>query len=94
VVPPGQETEEVNDDFTDDTAGLEDQPTDQTTQADEQQQQQPNGQPLVKTPEQLLQELQRQQQQQQQNPQSGQPPQGVLPNQPPTAAPANPNKPD
>ena len=66
VVPPGQETEEVNDDFTDDTAGLEDQPTDQTTQADEQQQQQPNGQPLVKTPEQLLQELQRQQQQQQQ----------------------------
>jgi hypothetical protein len=65
VVPPGQETEEVTDDFNDDNAGLEDQPTDQTTQADEQQQQ-PNGQPVVKTPEQLLQELQRQQQQQQQ----------------------------
>ena len=65
VVPPGQETEEMNDDFSDDTAGLEDQPTDQNTQADEQQQQ-PNGQPGVKTPEQLLQELQRQQQQQQQ----------------------------
>ena len=66
VVPPGQETEEMSDDFSDDTAGLEDQPADQTTQADEQQQQQPNGQPAVKTPEQLLQELQRQQQQQQQ----------------------------
>jgi len=62
VVPPGQETEEMNDDFADDTAGLEDQPADQNTQADEQQQQ-PNGQPMVKTPEQLLQELQRQQQQ-------------------------------
>ena len=65
VVPPGQETEESTDDFSDDTAGLEDQPADQTTQADEQQQQ-PKGQPGVKTPEQLLQELQRQQQQQQQ----------------------------
>jgi hypothetical protein len=65
VVPPGQETEESTDDFSDDTAGLEDQPADQTTQADDQQQQ-PNGQPGVKTPEQLLQELQRQQQQQQQ----------------------------
>ena len=62
VVPPGQETEEMNDDFGDDTAGIEDQPTDQTAQADDQQQQ-PNGQPVVKTPEQLLQELQRQQQQ-------------------------------
>jgi hypothetical protein len=61
VVPPGQETEEMNDDFSDDAAGLEDQPADQNTQADEQQQQ-PNGQPGVKTPEQLLQELQRQQQ--------------------------------
>ena len=66
VVPPGQETEETSDDFSDDTAGLEDQPADQTTQADEQQQPQPNGQPAVKSPEQLLQELQRQQQQQQQ----------------------------
>jgi hypothetical protein len=66
VVPPGQETEEMTDEFSDDTAGIEDQPTDQTTQADDQQQQQPNGQPVVKTPEQLLQELQRQQQQQQQ----------------------------
>jgi hypothetical protein len=65
VVPPGQETEEMNDDFSDDAAGLEDQPADQNTQADEQQQQ-PNGQAGVKTPEQLLQELQRQQQQQQQ----------------------------
>jgi hypothetical protein len=63
VVPPGQETDEMNDDFSDDTAGLEDQPADQNNQADEQQ---PNGQPGVKTPEQLLQELQRQQQQQQQ----------------------------
>jgi hypothetical protein len=63
VVPPGQETEEMNDDFADDAAGLDDQSADQNTQADEQQQQ-PNGQPVVKSPEQLLQELQRQQQQQ------------------------------
>jgi hypothetical protein len=66
VVPPGQETEEVNnEEFPDDSAAVEDQ-TDQTNQGEEQQQQQPNGQPVVKTPEQLLQELQRQQQQQQQ----------------------------
>jgi hypothetical protein len=76
VVPPGQETEEMNDEFSDDTAGQEDQPADQNTQADEQQQQQPNGQPVVKTPEQLLQELQRQQQQQQQQQQQPGAPQG------------------
>lgn len=58
------------------------------------QQNQNPAQQTPKTPEQLLQELQRQQQQQQQNPQNGQPPQGLLPNQPPTAAPTNPNKPD
>lgn len=62
-------------------------------QGDQQNQPTPNQQ-TPKTPEQLLQELQRQQQQQQQqNPQGG-PPQGILPNQPPTTTPANPNKPD
>ena len=47
---------------------------DQANQADEAQANQPNGQPAIKTPEQLLQELQRQQQiQQQQQQQPGQP---------------------
>jgi len=47
---------------------------DQANQADEPQANQPNGQPAIKTPEQLLQELQRQQQiQQQQQQQPGQP---------------------
>ncbi len=64
VVPPGQETQEMNEEFSEENPGTEDQ-ADQTNQADEQQEQQPNGQPAVKTPEQLLQELQRQQQQQQ-----------------------------
>lgn len=64
----------------------------QADQADQQTPPNP-GQQTPKTPEQLLQELQRQQQQQQQqNPQGGPP--GILPNQPPTAAPSNPNKPD
>ena len=94
VVPPGQETEEMNDDFSDDTAGLEDQPADQNIQADEQQ---PNGQPVVKTPEQLLQELQRQQQQQQQ-PGAPQgfpvPPGGQLRPQPPQPIPPQQQPPD
>jgi hypothetical protein len=64
VVPPGQETQDMNEEFSEENPGTEDQ-ADQTNQADEQQEQQPNGQPVVKTPEQLLQELQRQQQQQQ-----------------------------
>jgi hypothetical protein len=95
VVPPGQETDEMNDDFADETAGLDDQATDQNTQADEQQQQ-PNGQPVVKTPEQLLQELQRQQQQQQQ---PGAPqgfpgaPGGQVRPQPPLAIPPQPQQP-
>ena len=58
--------------------------------AAEQNEQQNQQNQTPKTPEQLLQELQRQQmQQQQQNPQPG----GILPNQPPTTAPGNPNKP-
>ena len=78
------------DDGADEPDTTEDQAADQ---GDQQNQQNPNQTP--KTPEQLLQELQRQQQQQQQqqNGQPGQPP-GILPNQPPTTAPANPNKPD
>jgi len=80
-------------------------PEDQPAEQADQNAQNPGQTP--KTPEQLLQELQRQQQQlQQQQPgQTGQsaqpaqpgqtnPPQGLLPNQPPTAAPANPNKPE
>jgi hypothetical protein len=71
-------------------------------QADAQDEQQQQGNPVnsatgepqtPKTPEQLLQELQRQQQQPQPPPQQGQPPQGIFPNQPPTAQP-NPTKPD
>jgi hypothetical protein len=57
-----------------------------------QQDQNPPGHQTPKTPEQLLQELQQRQQQQQQ-PQQGQPPLGLVPNQPPTQAP-NPQKPD
>jgi hypothetical protein len=75
--PPGAEGEEVsNDEFNADDATDAEQQPDQ--QAEEQQQQQSmspiNGQPGVKTPEQLLQELQRQQQIQQQQ-QQGTPPQ-------------------
>ena len=81
---------DAQDDGADEPDTTEDQAADQ---GDQQNQQNPNQTP--KTPEQLLQELQRQQQQQQQqqNGQPGQPP-GILPNQPPTTAPANPNKPD
>jgi hypothetical protein len=75
------------DDGADEPDTTEDQAADQ---GDQQNQQNPSQQ-TPKTPEQLLQELQRQQQQQ--NGQPGQPP-GILPNQPPTAAPANRNKPD
>jgi hypothetical protein len=62
-----------------------------TTDQPDQQNQNP-AQQTPKTPEQLLQELQRQQQQKP-NPQNDSP-QVILPNQPPTAAPPNPNKPD
>ena len=52
---------------------------DQANQADEPQANQPNGQPAIKTPEQLLQELQRQQQIQQQQPPQGAPQNVPLP---------------
>jgi len=74
-----------------DDADEPDPPEEQADQND-QNQQNPNQAP-PKTPEQLLQELQRQQQQQQQNQPGRQPPQGILPNQPPTATPP-PNKPE
>jgi hypothetical protein len=74
---------------TDDAESGDEQPaTDQTAE------QQNSGQPAPKTPEQLLQELQRQQQQAQQKKQPGQDQPGLLPNQPPTAAPPPPNKPE
>jgi hypothetical protein len=94
------EPEPPSDDANDGAENNEDSAVDQT--ADQQNSQNPNQQ-TPKTPEQLLQELQRQQQQQQQQqqqngqpgqPQPGQPQPGILPNQPPTAAPANPNKPE
>jgi hypothetical protein len=93
VLPtPVEATPAMENDAADDTDATDDQ---DAAQADQNAQQNP-AQPTPKTPEQLLQELQKaqQQQQQQQNPPSGQPPQGILPNQPPTAAPPNPNKPD
>jgi hypothetical protein len=74
-------TDDATDDSADATDDAADDSTDQTDQADdqtatdEQQQQQPDGQQSVKTPEQLLQELQqRQQQLQQQGVQPGVPP--------------------
>lgn len=85
-----QTADAASDDSPDEPDTTEEQPD----QTDQQNQQNP-AQQTPKTPEQLLQELQRQQQQmqqQQQNPQSAQPPQGILPNQPPTAAP--PSKPE
>lgn len=90
VVPtPADATPALENEAADDTDATDDQ---DTAQADQNAQQNP-AQQTPKTPEQLLQELQKaQQQQQQQTP--GQPPQGILPNQPPTAAPPNPNKPD
>ena len=82
--PPDADDAEAND---------EQQPA--ADQSAEQQNSQNPGQ-APKTPEQLLQELQRQQQQQQQqqNGQAGQAQPGLLPNQPPTAAPPNSNKPE
>jgi len=87
--PPADQAQATDNDSADDSDTAEEQAADQN---DQQNQQNPNQQ-TPKTPEQLLQELQRQQQQQQQQ-QNGQPgqPQGILPNQPPTAAP--PNKPE
>ena len=84
--PPADQTQAMDNDSADEPDTTEDQAADQ---GDQQNQQNPNQQ-TPKTPEQLLQELQRQQQQQQQqqNGQPGQPP-GILPNQPPTAAPPN-----
>jgi hypothetical protein len=81
----------VVDTAADDTADEPEPPEEQVDQQNDQNQQNPN-QPPPKTPEELLQELQRQQQQQQQNPQAG--PQTILPNQPPTAAPPNPKRPE
>jgi len=95
VVVEGQDAQDAQDDTaTDDSADATDDAqaddqTDQTDQgddqtaADDQQQQQPDGQPSVKPPEQLLQELQqRQQQLQQQGIQPGVPP-GMAPGMPP-----------
>ena len=88
TTPPPDDTADMND-------GAEEADTTEDQAADQGDQQNQPNQQTPKTPEQLLQELQRQQmqQQQQQNPQGG-PPQGIVPNQPPTTAPANPNKPD
>ena len=88
--PPADNAEAMDNDAAEDPEATDDQAaadqTDQQNQANQPQQ-------TPKTPEQLLQELQRQQQQQQQqNPQGGPP--GILPNQPPTAVPPTPNKPD
>jgi hypothetical protein len=80
-------------DDTADGADNDDTPAAAEQTADQQNQQNP-GQQTPKTPEQLLQELQRQQQQQQQQQQNGQPPQGILPNQPPTTAPPNQRRPE
>jgi hypothetical protein len=79
AAPPGSNTvvvdgQDAEDDATDDSADATDdtQADDQTDQtddqqaADDQQAQQTDGQPAVKTPEQLLQELQQRQQQMQQ----------------------------
>jgi hypothetical protein len=81
---PAQDADEMsNEDFTEDVGDPENQPD----QAEDQQQQQPaNGQPAIKTPEQMLQELQRQQQLQQQQgrpPLPGQMPQPYPQQQPP-----------
>jgi hypothetical protein len=81
--------EEAEDSAEDDAADTVDAAEEQPQPSPDQQN--PGQQQTPKTPEQLLQELQRQQQQQQQQ-QSGQPPSGLLPNQPPTQAP--PQKPD
>jgi hypothetical protein len=90
VSPPVEATPAMENDAADDADATDDQ---DAAQADQNAQQNP-AQQTPKTPEQLLQELQKAQQQQQQQT-SGQPPQGgVLPNQPPTTAPPNPNKPD
>jgi hypothetical protein len=88
--PPVEATPAMENDAADDTDATDDQ---DAAQADQNAQQNP-AQQTPKTPEQLLQELQKAQQQQQQQQTPGQPPQGVLPNQPPTTAPPNPNKPD
>jgi hypothetical protein len=96
TVVEGQDaTDDAEDDSADSTDDTEaDDQTDQTDQAEEQQagadqQQQTEGQPNVKTPEQLLQELQQRQQQMQQQglqpgapgfPTPGQP--GLIPRQP------------
>jgi hypothetical protein len=90
--PPADQAQAMDNDSADEPDTTEDQAADQGDLQNQQNQQNPNQQ-TPKTPEQLLQELQRQQQQQQQqqNGQPGQPP-GILPNQPPTAAP--PNKPE
>jgi hypothetical protein len=80
------------DDGAEDSDVPDDQPAAAATTDQPDQQNQNPAQQTPKTPEQLLQELQRQQQQKQ-NPQNDSP-QVILPNQPPTAAPPNPNKPD
>jgi hypothetical protein len=69
-------TDDTADDQTDDTA-TDDTATDDQAATDDQQQQQPQGQQVVKTPEQMLQELQQRQQMQQQLQQ------GVRPGMPP-----------
>jgi hypothetical protein len=80
------------DDGAEDSDVPDDQPAAAATTDQPDQQNQNPAQQTPKTPEQLLQELQRQQQQKQ-NPQNDSP-QVILPNQPPTAAPPTPNKPD
>lgn len=92
--PPAITVPEPESQDGDDAEAADEQPAAEQT-ADQQNQ----GQPPPKTPEQLLQELQRQQQQAQQNGQPGQTPAGqsqpsILPNQPPTTAPASQHRPE
>jgi hypothetical protein len=83
--PPAQDADDLsNDDFADDLGDSETPADGQpAAPAEDQQAQQPNGQ-NVKSPEQMLQELQRQQRRLQGIPEGGLPPQ---PGQPPQAAP-------
>jgi hypothetical protein len=86
VQPPQEAEEMTSDDSPDDAGEAENQPDIQANPP-EPQPQQPNGQPAIKTPEQLLRELQRQQPVQQQ-PVQQQPPQPT----PPPGIPAPPNQ--
>ena len=87
-IPLAQEPEEMPNEeaaAADDAGDAENQPEGQANPDENQAPQPPNGQPAVKTPEQLLRELQQQQQQQQQQnvPQGSPAPPNPIPRQPP-----------